>query len=68
MARLSRNSIKSNFFHVMVQGINKEYILGKIIKEIRENKDATFEMISLKLGISKTSVSRYIKENTKNNT
>ena len=68
MARLSRNSIKSNFFHVMVQGINKEYILGKIIKEIRENTDATFEMISLKLGISKTSVSRYIKENTKNNT
>lgn len=45
-----------------------KYILGKIIKEIRENTDATFEMISLKLGISKTSVSRYIKENTKNNT
>lgn len=46
MARVSRNYIKSSFFHIMVQGINKEYIYNsdndkeeylKIIKAI-ENK------------------------------
>ena len=26
MSRISRNHLKSNFFHVIVQGINKEYI------------------------------------------
>ena len=26
MSRMSRNSLSSNFFHIMVQGINKEYI------------------------------------------
>lgn len=29
MSRISRNHLKSNFFHVIVQGINKEYIFEK---------------------------------------
>ena len=29
MSRTPRNSIKTSFFHVMVQGINKSYIFNK---------------------------------------
>lgn len=48
MARISRNYIKSSFFHIMVQGLNKEYIYKfdndkeeylKIMKYIKEQCD-----------------------------
>lgn len=53
-----------------IDAIDKKdkYIIGNIIKEIKETTTASMMTISLKLGISKTSVSRYINENKKNNT
>lgn len=48
MARVSRNYIKSSFFHIMVQGINKQYIYNndndkeeylKIVKEMENKSD-----------------------------
>lgn len=29
MPRVARNNLKGNFFHIVVQGLNKEYIFGK---------------------------------------
>lgn len=45
-----------------------KYIISTIIKEIKKTTNASMTTISLKLGISKASVSRYIMENKKNNT
>ena len=30
MPRISRNNLQSHFLHIMVQGINKEYIFSKV--------------------------------------
>lgn len=53
-----------------IENINKKdrYVISSIIKEIKEKTSASMQIISFKLGISKTSVSRYIKEIEKNNT
>lgn len=46
MSRKSRNIFKSGFFHIMVQGINKEYIL-------KDNSDKSFYLFLMKKYYSK---------------
>ena len=53
MSRIARNNIRTPFMHVMVQGVNKEFIFGKekylkfYLKNALENLDnSSFELIA----------------------